>query len=162
MSMLPAWDIKRRAVTIANGTAIYAANDNIGGLVTFTDLAKNSQNEISKGYVASLHLQEVGSQAAAVDVYLFENAPTAVTDNGVYSISSADLLKAFACISVASADYKTLTLAGGGTIKWAPKENLVYGFDKGDGSLYAVVIPSGTPTFGAASVLKMTLGVWTR
>jgi hypothetical protein len=161
MPYSPDWSPKFHSVAVAGGTIAYAAGDSYGGPLEFTGAAINKDNEVSFGYVCDLYIQEVGIVGAAFDVYLFRGEPTTIADNAALALTSDDLLKAFACVQVASADYKNVIKSGGGTIKWAHKDELQHEFPRGDGNLYAYLVPTGTPTFPSASVINVMLGVWT-
>jgi hypothetical protein len=156
----PAWFPRMMSVDVPNGTAAYAANDVIGGLLPFTGIGINRDNEKSFGFVTDLYLREIGTQAAACDVYLFHTVPTSIADNAAFALTAAELDTAFAKVSIASSDYAVVPQDGGGTIEWAHKANLNHMFPANDGNLYAYIVPTGTPTFAAGTALGLKLGVW--
>lgn len=129
----------------------YSANDVVGGTLTFSGIP-------DKGVIVSVTVVDQAKQAGALQLVIFDSAPTDIADNGAYDIADADLLK------IVGAVHLTDTA---GADKFDFSDNKIYcrqalvipyTFGPGSTSLYAFLIALGTPTFAAASDVQVQLG----
>lgn len=143
----------RVQVTPAISTTIYAAGDVIGGLIDFDFTHPNGG-----GLITSIGIVDDDNENAAMSVYLFDAAPTVILDNAVFAtaITVADLKKMIypnlTPIQIAAADYTTIN---GNSI--ASKVGLNRAF--AGTHVYAYFVPTGTPTYTAATDLTFSMTV---
>jgi hypothetical protein len=138
------------APTVTAGA--YSAADVVGGLLTFSVTSPSGCGVINKLVIA-----DDEDEKAAGSLYLFNAAPTTIADNAAGALVIADLKKIVTVIAIAADDYVTIN---GNAYAVIDDINDVYKAD-GKGNLYGYFITSGTPTYGAATDLTLTLSVLT-
>jgi hypothetical protein len=139
-------------VTVSTSPA-YTAGDVVGSKLTLTNAARVSGGS---AILDSITVLEKGSQAAALDILIFNADPSGgtYTDNGAFTANDTDMGKCIARVHVASTDYvatggyTSASLGGLGKVLVA----------SGSANLYAVVVTSGTPTYSATSSLAIKFG----
>jgi hypothetical protein len=146
---LPANDSTGIAVQIAGA---YTANDVVGGLLTFT-----LGGAIGGGILNSILLVDDDSEGAALDLYLFNAAPTTIADDAAFAPVVADLKKLITKISIVAGDY--VTVNGN---DFALKETMNHIFSAVNGLIYGYLVCTGTPTYTAATDLYLELRVLTQ
>lgn len=142
-------------------TSAYTAGDVIGGLIR----VPRALHPTRRGRLQSVVVREAGTNGSDLTVLLFKEAPTGIAaDQAALTLTAADLARLVACVSVATADYKTV---GGQRVATVKPEVPVEGY-AGDGSqlndatvgdLWVVIAAVGTPTYAAADALSLLLGV---
>ena len=158
MSMLPIWTFKRlESETITTDDDAYTAGDVVGGLITFTDFAKNREGDKSGGYVSDVWLSDAANQGTSLVLYLFDAVPATIADDAAFTLSVDDSLKCFARIPITS--YSDVLKTGGGTIKWAHVDSLQHEFQPGDGNIYGYLV--GAPNYGTTDAVRIVLGGFT-
>lgn len=130
----------------------YSANDVIGGLLTFP-LSSPS----NCGILQTLKITDEDNEGAALDVYIFDDVPTAIADDDAGQLLITDLDKCITKVEIAAADYKAVN-----SLKFVIKDEGSEGLNRAYktdaiGNLYAYVICTGTPTYANAKAIKMTL-----
>ena len=146
--------IKQVALTI--DTNAYSANDVVGGRLTFAVPSPSNC-----GIIQWLKITDADNEGAALDVYIFNAAPTSIADDAAAAFAIGDLDKLITKVEIAAADYEAVN-----SLKFVIKDEGSEGMNRAyqtdaDGNLYAYVVCTGTPTWTAATDLKMTLGVLT-
>jgi hypothetical protein len=133
------------AVSIDPDNDAYTDGDTIGGLLTFGTL-------ISTGSILRhLTLTDQAGQGSAVDLWLFDAAPTTFADDAAFAPVYADLTKLVAKVAIASADYSTEN-----SMKWVAKTGLDVTLVKP--VLYGYLVANGsTPNYGADKLLNIRL-----
>lgn len=119
----------------------YSANDAVGGLLTFANAARASGGGI---IIDAITLIDLASQAAVLDLVLFDQTFTNTADNAAFDPSDADLANVIDVIQVST--YATFA------------DNSV-GYRKGLGiacklagtSLFGQLVTRGTPTYAGTS-----------
>lgn len=137
-------------------TSAYTANTVLGGLLTIPGVPASG---VIRDVVAFID----GSITPAMDLYFFDNAPTAILDNVAFgTLSHADQRKLIGGdkISIASADYQTIN-----SKTRAPKRAVNLDFAAGalanyGYGLYLYAVTTGTPTFPSASALTIEVVLW--
>lgn len=130
----------------------YTAGDAVGGVQSLAAIFAGST-----GVLESLIILDKTNQKAAFDIFLFDANPTAatVTDNAAFVFSTNDV-NVIARVSVAASDYATVNSEA-----VAVKSGLgiaVRALSAGSG-LWAAVVTSGTPTYGAVTALQFVWGI---
>lgn len=139
-------------VTISHDDDAYTANDVVGGLLTF-----NLSSPSGVGVLNGLKITDEDNEGAALDVYIFDEAPSTIADDAAGALAIADLDKLLCKVEIAAGDYEAVN-----SLKFAIKDegseglNRAYELDS-KGNLYAYVICTGTPTYAADKTIKMTL-----
>ena len=136
--------------TPAIDTAIYAAGDLMGGLLTFTDVA------LAGGLILqTLTLVDQAKQSAAIDLLLFGGnlSGTTLTNNVALDVADADLLTFLGHVSIAAANYAAFNDNSAATLK---DIQLFLKPAPTTKSLYGVLVSRGTPTYAAATDLQLT------
>jgi hypothetical protein len=133
------------AVSIDPGDDAYTDGDVVGGLLTFGTL-------ITPGSILRhLMLTDQGNQGVALDLWLFDAAPTTIADDAAFAPAYADLQKLVAKVAIAGADYSTEN-----SMKWVAKTGLEILLVRP--TLYGYLVCNGsTPTYGAEKLLYIRL-----
>lgn len=141
------WSITK---TVTTDTNIYAAGDNVGGLITLT-------NALDVGYKTGSMLTAIISdkdkQAADFDVIIFDANPTAstFTNNVAQTIADADLSKIAAVIQVTT----SVNFVDNEIVYNALSPIKSIKTTDASGTLYCAVIVRTTPTFTSTSALSL-------
>ena len=146
-------------VTPTIDTTIYASGDQLGSLMTFPGLLGPGKS----GQLVYASVYDKALQSAALSLLLFSSQPTiASSDNAALNISDAEMLKCMAAIPFTTA-YTSTSANSINTIPLSSGNNPVLPIavysTVADGTIYAIMRCGGTPTYGAASDLVITLGV---
>jgi hypothetical protein len=131
-------------------TAVYAANDNIGGKLTLSNVVPVGGQAAILDQVV---LRDASNQKPVLEILIFDANPTAatLTDNAAI-VPSTDISKIVARLSVVAGDWATVGSMGFATLK-----NLgVYVKPAAGGTtLYAALMAVATPDFVAATDLRL-------
>ena len=139
------------SVTFSLDTSAYASGEVLADTQVITDamLDKNVPMKLE-----SILLLDEDDQGVAFDIYLFDSLVSLGTENGVVSITDANMRSCLGIISVATADWKDL---GGSRVANIKNIGLVVKAATDSRDLYVgIVNGTGTPTF-TASGLKAKL-----
>lgn len=142
--------------TLTVDTAIYAALDIIGGKLTLTNAMRK---KAGSGILHSITITDDDNEKAAFDILLFGADLTGtVADQGAYAHSSADLTNFLGRVQVLASDYLTVVT---GSLAVVHLRNLAIPVRSSTTStnLYALIIATGTPTYTAATDLKIRFGI---
>lgn len=147
---------KKVSVTPTIDTAIYANNDQLGSLMQFPGLLGPGRS----GQIVFTSILDKSSQSAAITIFLFSSQPTiASTDNAALNISDTEMQKCCGIITMTSAYASTSANSINSTPLASLVQQAVYAYsDQSDGTIWAIMKSGGTPTYGAASDLIVTLG----
>lgn len=141
---------KKIALTVTAGA--YSDGDVVGGLINLSALC----GVLGGGTIRQIRLVDDGNIGAALYVYLFDDAPTAILDNAVFATAFviADHKAFIGRISIATGDYLTIN-----SNKVAVKDDI--NLSHGTGSLYAYIVTNGsTPTYLAVDNLTLIVTGW--
>lgn len=135
----------KRTPTITAGA--YSANDVIGGRLEFRG--------VRAATLQSITITDNAAQSVDYFIVFFESAPTNITDNATFDIADADLDKII---------YEdTLTAANTRRAFTDNSYHFLYNLDvpiwTTDGSLWAFLITTGTPTYAATTDVTVTIQV---
>jgi hypothetical protein len=125
----------------------YSANDQIGGLMTFT---------VDPGVrkLISVAVTDKSKQKPAMKLFLCKSAPTVPADNAAASITDAHIAEhVIAVVDIPTASYVDLALNS--IITVTPNVAV----QTTDGKLYAFAMVTGTPTMVSTSDLTFKLGL---
>jgi len=130
-------------------TAIYAANDNMGGKQTITSAMFTSAGS---AYLDNIGIQVLENVTAAFEIWLFNSDPTAgtYTDNAAMVVGTTDILKVIDVITVNTADYKTV-----GTTLFANISVKKLYTASGSTNLYAAYKLTNAPDFAGTGNLQI-------
>lgn len=138
-------------------TSAYASGDVIGGLMTFEDeelIEATKPNR--RAYVTAVRVADKSTQAAPMDLYLFESSPSGGgSDNAAFDPDDADLLIGPADKPIHITDWSTNNdncSGKSGALGVAIKPTV-------DGKFYARAVSRGTPTYGSTSDLTFIVEV---
>jgi hypothetical protein len=139
------------SVTPTVDTSAYASGDRLGSLMTLT--AVNPNGDTAPALLSSIVILDMAAQRAAMDILFFHTSPTiASADNAAIDISDANAAYLVGHVSVVAGDYTNLTANAVATVK---NLNLHLKVNS-SGTLYALIVSRGSPTYAAASDLKLT------
>lgn len=149
------------SVTPTIDTAAYGAGDRVGSVMTFRDV---SSSPLEGGRVKGVKVYDAAVQKAALNLWLFKNSPTvASADNAALDISDANLVAAdpIGFVAIAAADYVD-TASNAVGFKYLAEPGLPFVTGPGSGTdvvgiIYGLLETTGTPTYGSASALTITL-----
>lgn len=130
-------------------TSAYAANDVVGGLLTFESNAR-------KGILTGAIIGDDDNEGAEYTLHLFDVVPTSIADNAAFQPSFADMQNWIGSITIASADYTSFTDTEANTFKvaWSNTQSASITFDS---AVWGFLVATGTPTFDADSTIFIRL-----
>lgn len=135
--------------TVSSG-AVYAAKDNVGGIMTFTSAARASGGS---GVVRQVTIADKGQQMAALDLVLFSaTVAGTATDNATFAPSDADLANLLAVVQIGGmADYQDYSTNS------AFSRSVELPYVCAATSLFGVLVARGTPTYTSTTDIVVTL-----
>ena len=131
--------------TVTISTSGYSAGDVIGGKITLTNAMRKVNGT---GVLQSLSILDTDNEKAALTVILFSADITSPADNAAWAWTSADFSKVLGTVSVATSDYVTV---GGEAIATISGIGLPVAATGSTAHIYAVVVASSAPTYGATT-----------
>jgi hypothetical protein len=139
-------------VTPTVDTAQYASGDRLGSLMTLSGAA---DGDFSPTTLKSVVILDKAKQKSALDIFFFDASPTiASADNAALDITDAEMADKFlGSVTIAAADYKDLNASSVVTATC----DLPLKPTTTAGTIYALLVSRGTPTYGAASDLVLRL-----
>lgn len=158
-SATPAWaaTTKYVSVTPTVDTSAYAAKDSIGGVMTFTNITCQGSN---KGQLVAVMVSDKADNAVEYDLLTFNSSPGGTfTDQATVDPSDADLLLMNPVINIASTDHFSFNDNGFSSISSLGSRVQAYNAETLPGTLYAVLVSRGTPTYATSSDVTVTLGI---
>jgi hypothetical protein len=133
----------------------YTANDVVGGKLTIAGAARVSGGT---GILQSVLVRDVNNQKAALTILLFNADPAngTYTDNVALTLNATDAAFIVRKINILTTDYETLGTQAVADVAVAFKPIKI----TAGTSLFALVITTGTPTYGANSTsLNISFGI---
>jgi hypothetical protein len=146
---------------VSNGVA-YAAGDQVGGVITLTDIIRQDSNMgFGTSKLTDISIFCKSNNSSLYEILFFRNSPTMVnSDNGVFSITSANAVTAgfITRVSIGNAYTTSGASAGAGTNAFGADANLNVTLKKLNTetlptTIFAVVKTTSTPTFTSTSDL---------
>ncbi len=131
---------------------IYAANDAVGGLLTFANAARITGKG---GRIKSLVILDDAGQDAEIELWLFNATFTAMADNDPWAPSEADLRKLVAIITSGGGAWFAAGTPSAARVEVSQRYDLV------GTSLFGQLVTRGTPTFAATDDVTVILGLET-
>lgn len=137
---------KKVCVAITPDTSAYAANDIVGGKLTFASLFTTPNYT---GTITSVEVTNTEIDGIAWDLCFFSADPTGstVADQGALTLVAADLQKA-KCVSVSDGRAFAAT-------SLYQAQSLGLAMTSTTGTIYAVLRTTGTPTWAAAQTVNV-------
>jgi hypothetical protein len=135
------------AITVS--TSIYAADDVVGGRLTLTNAMRVSSGT---GLLTDILMTCADGETFGSRILLFDTTTaSSIADQSPFTWGAGDHAKLLAIVNIATGDFTTIA---GDTV--AHKQNLnILVAANGSANLYAYVLATGTPTFGAATDLSI-------
>jgi hypothetical protein len=132
-------------------SSAYTAGNVVGGLLTFT----NAVDAALSGILQRVTVDCKSVQTAGFKLYVFAANPSSstFTDKTAPSIAAADVGKLVDVIALAAPD------SGLGTHTLYVADGLADALVLVASSLFAVLVTTGTPTFGSTSDISVSLGI---
>lgn len=140
------------ATPTVTASSAYAANNEVGGLMTFAALLDPS---LFNGIVQSIRLRFKDAQTATFKLYLFKTNPTnsTWTDKTAPAINVADIPFAFGPFTLSTSD------SGLGTCTLYELDAIAAAIQASSATLYGILVTTGTPTFGSTSDVSVEVTV---
>lgn len=142
--------------SITTSAAAYSSGDVVGGLITLGNIVRFAKGT---GVLKSIHVTDSSGSAAPLTILIFSETPSGATytDNSAFAYGATALSKQIAKINVGSSDYETIN---GESVADIDTISKVLRSTGDNGNLYAVVLTTGTPTFGAGTgILTIKYGI---
>lgn len=127
----------------------YVANDAVGGLLTFANAARSSGGSI---IIEGITIVDEASQAAALELVLFDQTFTNTADNAAFDPTDADLANVIGVIAVST--YYTFT-----DNSVATRFGLGLACKLSGTSLFGQLLTRGAPTYVATDDITVILHV---
>ena len=128
----------------------YAANDAVGGLLTFANAVRNSGGG---GVVKDMIILDDAGQDAALELWLFSETFTAIADNAAFDISQADLRNLVGIIATSDGAYYASGTESAARVETAQR------YDLAGTSLFGQLVTRGTPTYAATDDVTVIIGL---
>ena len=128
----------------------YAANDAVGGLLTFAGAALL---EGRGGLIKDMLILDDAGQDAELELWLFNATFTAMADNDAWAPSEADLRKLVGIISTAGGAYFAAGTPSAARVEASQR------YDLAGTSLFGQLVTRGTPTYVAIDDVTVIIGV---
>jgi len=149
--------VRGGAIVIAQtptiSTTAYAANDAVGGKLTFANAVRTAGGV---GYIEDVVVVDNDKENAELVLVCFDADFTATADNAAFDPSDADLGNAIGFVWILTSDYKSLNDNSVATVSNQP---LQFQLAAGGTSLYCQLMAVGTPTYTATSDLTVKLAI---
>jgi len=146
--------ISSEGITISQTPTVtagaYAANDAVGGLLTFANAARESGGG---GVVKDVIILDDAGQDAAMELWLFNATFVAMADNALWAPSEADLRKLVAIISTTDGAWFAAGTPSAARVEVSQR------YDLAGTSLFGQLVTRGTPTFAATDDISVVLGL---
>lgn len=142
--------MKEISVTPTITAGVYAANDAVGGLMTFAGASRPRNYE---GTIVKVKIVDDAIQHPILDLFLFKSAPSVIADNDPYIPTDADMQLCLGAISIEAADWVD---GSNNAIAWVDVD---FEFILADfaTSLFGQLKAGDTPTFAATDDITVTL-----
>lgn len=149
LAVSSAGDTISQTPTVTAGA--YAANDAVGGLLTFANAARTTGGG---GVVLSVQIIDDAGQDAELELWLFSETFTAMVDNAAWAPSEADLRKVRAVASTGDGSWRAAGTPSVATIEVSQR------YDVTDTSLFGQLVnrTAGT-TFAATDDVTAVVGL---
>lgn len=141
-------DTIQQTPTVTAGA--YAANDAVGGLLTFANAALAAGGG---GVVKSCLILDDAGQDAVIELWLFDVTFTAMVDNAPWAPSEADLRNLVCVISSNDGTWYAAGTPSACDIECSKR------YDAAATSLFGQLVTRGTPTFAATDDVTVQIGV---
>lgn len=147
-------DVRSYSATVTTDTNVYASGDQLGTLITLTDALAGTNG----GRLASLSIVDKAKQKSGLTVLFFRALPTvASSNNAALDISDAEISSKFlGQVPIVAGDYVDLANSSVATYKTSAIDLVL---ESSNGTLYAIVLSQGTPTYTSATDLILNLGI---
>ena len=140
------------ALTPAVTAGVYTAGDAVGGLLTFADAARVSGGG---GVIKNIIIIDDAGQDAELELWLFDRAITAMSDNAPWAPSEADLENFIGAISTEDSTQGWLAAGTPSAIDVEVSRR----YDLNGTSLFGQLVTRGTPTFAATDDVTLKVGL---
>jgi hypothetical protein len=148
---------KNCAPTITTTAGAYSSGDCVGGLLTLTGASRSSNGTTT---MVSAVIKDDANQKQPLTILVFDSDPSSgstIIDSTAFAYGATAFSKQVAKINVSASDYETID--GKASADLPALGRLLTA--SGGSNLYAVVITTGTPTYGASSTaLSMNIGFY--
>lgn len=133
-------------------TSAYASGDLIDAKLTFSPAVRGN---VGTALIQSVQVFDIDAQAADLKVVFFEADPssTVFTDSGAFDVADADLDKIVCVVDVVSHHS-----FNDNAVSTADNVGCPFDLTAPSTSLYAAIVSQGTPTYSAATSLKIQVG----
>jgi|GEM_PF-1388066 len=128
----------------------YAANDAVGGLLTFAGAARYAGYG---GVIRDVIILDDAGQDAELELWLFSQTFTAMADNAPWAPSEVDLRKLVAIISTGDGAWFAAGTPSAARIEVSQRYDCV------GTSLFGQLVTRGTPTFAATDDVTVVIGL---
>lgn len=151
---------KTVSVTPTISTSAYTSGDQIGGIMTLTDVIRQDSN-MQEGYceLAGISILDADKQDAVLDIWFFKVSPTVTsTDNAPFSMSDANqAAQCIGAIQLTTTNGFFSDAAINSTGEWSNINKIlrVAYTATTPTSVYAIAIVRATPTYTTTTSLQL-------
>ena len=128
----------------------YSANDVVGDLLTFAGAARGTGGG---GVIKDVIIIDDAGQDSVMELWLFSETFTAITDNDAFDISQADSRNLVAIISTSNGAWYASGTESVAVIEASQR------YDVTGTSLFGQLVTRGTPTFAATDDVTVIIGL---
>lgn len=141
------------SVTPTIDANIYASGDFLGGLQTISGAGRVG---VGSGVLHSVLVSDLDKEGADIDILIFDSNPsgTTVTNQSAADIADADTPKIVCVIQVTSDSAFNDT-----GVSFATGQNCIFKGDTATGTIYAVAVVRGTPTYASTTDLTFRYSI---
>lgn len=143
------------SVTPTISTSAYTSGDQIGGIMTLTDIVRwDTSAQLGFSQLVSVTILDSDKQDTPIDIWFFKVSPTVTSvDNAAFAMTAANMkLQAIGAVQIGLSG--TYSDAAAVSVCSTPNLNLPVQISASASSIYAVAIVRGTPTYTTTSSLQ--------
>jgi len=151
------WSVMSNEVSLS--TTAYGAGDQMGGLLTFSDVL---ETDIGGGAIVGVEIIDTSTVAAKLDLILFQNAlstgtkTTSTSDNTAWDLADTDLAKVVDVVQFSTGNIRFL--ADNSIHTTASTIDIPF-YLAGGNDMYGMIVSQATPTYATGDALAVRLTV---
>ena len=147
-------EVATKGITLSQTPTVtagaYSAKDAVGGLLTF---AGASAIYGRGGVIKNVLILDDAGQDAGLELWLFKETFTAMSNNAAWNPSQADLRKLVAIISIPAGSYHDAGTESAADVEVSKR------YDLTGTSLFGQLVTRGTPTYVATDDVTVIIGL---
>lgn len=134
-------------LTVATSTGAYTYSDNVGGILTFTNAARNNGGTSTLNDVV---IWDLSNQKSSLTIHFWDASPSGTYTDNAAQVIAGDQAKFLGQVKINAADYTTVGAIATVDITGLSKAIVCA---SGSTSVYATIFIEGAPTYAANALI---------